>query len=324
MAGRHLSFSFNLEDLKAEQVDIDKLIDSLLSKNNSTAISSSAPALQQRRDSETATTPTSVPTNGRGPGRPRVAKSTTTRPPTSPSPVLADSSPLSTVIACLNKINVQNKRLLDIVETISDKIESVNVNNSMSNNVVSDMVVDAATSVPLSNVNSRLEKIEQNINQTTLFCRGPAVESLIKDSSTSERLSLERLKGDICKRACGEEITSVDISGVRVSVFGKAKKAIKVECPNISSKLHLIRRARERRPQGFYISEFLTESKLKLFHSVRALKKLHPQKIKAVFTRGGNVFYSLVGSDRYFQVTSIGDLNTVLGLDASGGTTRAV
>ena len=92
---------------------------------------------------------------------------------------------------------MQNKRLLDIVETISDKIESVNVNNYMSNNVVSDTVVDTATSVPLSNVNSRLEKIEQNINQSTLICRGHAVKRLIKDSSSSERLSLERLKGDI-------------------------------------------------------------------------------------------------------------------------------
>ena len=109
-----------------------------------------------------------------------------------------------------------------------------------------------------------------------------------------------------------------------MSVFGKAKKAIKVECPNISSKLHLIGRARETRPLDFYISEFLTESKLKLFHSVRAIKKLHPQKIEAVFSRGGNVFYSLVGSDRYIQMTTIGDLNTVLGLDASGGTTRTV
>ena len=227
MAVRHLSFNFNLEDLKTEQVDIDKLIDSLLGKNNSTATSSSAPALQQIRDNETATTPTSIPTKGRGLGRPRVVKSTTSRPPTLPAPVLADSSPLSTVIACLNKTNVQNKTLLDIVEPISDKIESLNVNHSTSNIVVSDTVVDTATSVALLHVNSRLEKIEQNINQTAFICHGPAVESHIEDSSSSERLSLERLKGDICKRACGEDITSVDISGVRVSVFGKAKKAIK-------------------------------------------------------------------------------------------------
>ena len=59
---------------------------------------------------------------------------------------------------------------------------------------MSDSVVDTATSVPLSNINSRLEKIEQNINQTTLNCCGPAVENLIKESSSSERLSLERLK----------------------------------------------------------------------------------------------------------------------------------
>ena len=100
----------------------------------------------------------------------------------------------------------------------------------------------------------------------------------------------KKKKKKICKRACGEEITSVDISGVRVSAFGKAKKAIKVECPNIASKLHLMRRARERRPQGFYISEFLTESKLKLFHSVRALKKITSTKNKSCFYKGRKRF----------------------------------
>ena len=30
MAGSHIGLNFNLEDLKGEQVDIDKLIDSLL------------------------------------------------------------------------------------------------------------------------------------------------------------------------------------------------------------------------------------------------------------------------------------------------------
>ena len=40
MAGSHIGLNFNLEDLKGEQVDIDKLIDSLLSSSNSTGSSS--------------------------------------------------------------------------------------------------------------------------------------------------------------------------------------------------------------------------------------------------------------------------------------------
>ena len=322
MDGRHLNFNFNLEDLKSEQVDIDKLIDGLLN-NNSATTSSSGSTLQQRRGSEVATTPISGPVRGRGPGRPRTSRVPNPRPPTSPAPVLSENSPLSAIIECLNKINTQNKRLLDIVEGISDKVESGSVLDSESNGTMSEAVRGSEVSGLFTNVNSRLDKIEQNINQTTLICRGPAVESLIKDSSSGEKPDLERLRGEICEKACGEEVENFNISGVKVSVFGKAKKCVRVECQSLASKIHLIKKTRLRKPQGFYVNEFLTESKLKIFHSLRSLKKLHPQKIKSVFSRGGNVFYSLYDTDRFYQVSSVNDLNNLQGLDAWGTTTPA-
>ena len=81
---------------------------------------------------------------------------------------------------------------------------------------------------------------------------------------------------------------------VRVSVFGRARKALKVECPILTSKVQVIKKARERKPQGLFVNEFLTESKLKLFMNARALKKLHPSKLKAVFTRGGGMCITLL------------------------------
>ena len=63
------------------------------------------------------------------------------------------------------------------------------------------------------------------------------------------------------------------------------------------------------------MSEFLTPSKLKLFHNLRNLKKQHPQKIKSVFTRSGSILYTLHSSNRVFQVNSIEDLRDIGGLE---------
>ena len=322
MAGSHVGFTFNIEDLKSEQIDIDKLIDSLLNNNNTAPPSSPATASQRRGSEVNNNTPTSAPLRNRGPGRPRTTKAANPKPPKSPAPVLPEDAPLNVIVDCLNKINLQNKKLLDIVESITVKIENVSEVNKNSSEVVSDPNVVPAAVGALSDVNNRLEKLEQNVNQNVLICRGANVESLIKKSEVDGKPSLERLKGDLCKSVCGEEVTNINISEVKVSVFGKAKKAVKVECPNLASKVHIIKKARARKPQGLFVNEFLTDNKLKLFFNARALKKLHPNKIKAVFTRGGNVCYSLADTNRFYQISSIGELRGALGLDESEGAGR--
>ena len=149
---------------------------------------------------------------------------------------------------------------------------------------------------------------------------GGAVDDLVGASSSSgESPNLERLKGDICKVACGEDVTGIDIINTRVSIIGKHKKCVKISCPNSLSKLHLLKKTRARKPEGFYISEFLTPARLKLFHNLRNLKKQHPNKIKSVFTRGGNVSYTLHNSDRVFQVSGLGDLNNIIRPEISEG-----
>ena len=315
MEGRHVDF--NLEDLRDEQNNIDKLIESLLSYNPTSSTSS---LLQQRRESEVSASPT--PIRGRGPGRPRGSK-TTGKTPSSPSPVISENSSLCAVIQCLNKLNLQNKRLLDIVEVVSEKVESARTLSNEPSGVAVDASAISPPSQSLASVSDRLEKIEQNININTLICRGSAVEELIKDSSSGESPNLDRLKGDICRTACGEEVTEIDITNVQVSVFGKGRKSVKINCPNSAAKLCLLKKTRTRKPEGFFISEFLTANKLKVFHNLRALKKQNPQKIKSVFTRGGNILYTLHNSNRLYQASCLSDLSDILGSEVPEGAPNA-
>ena len=165
----------------------------------------------------------------------------------------------------------------------------------------------------LDGVSDRLERIEQNLNSNSLICRGPAVEELINKSSSTQLPTSERLKGEVCSAVCGEEITGVDVNSLQLTIFGRNKKCIKLNCVNPSSKLHLLKKARERRPEGFYLSEFLTANKLKVYYNLRQLKKQHPNKIKSVFTRGGNILYTLHNSNQVFQATAISDLSNIVG-----------
>ena len=104
----------------------------------------------------------------------------------------------------------------------------------------------------------------------------------------------------------------------------KTKKCVKINCQNPVSKLHLLKQARIRKPEGLFVSEFLTAAKLKVFHNLRALKKQHPQKIKSVFTRGGNILYTLQNSNQVYQASSLNDLTNILGSDLSEGSSTTV
>ena len=315
MESGHLDFT--LEDIRVEQESIDKLIDSLLSFNPASSSTSS----RQSSGNDNIASP--APIRGRGPGRPKVQKTSATRPPLSPSPLPSEGTSLSTIIQCLNKLNVQNKRLLEFVENVSENVKKCTRTVNSESNGGDDVVNQQQQSI--DDVNSRLEKIEQNINANNLVCRGGAVDDLIRASSLSgEPPNFERLKGDICKIACGEDITGVDIVNTRVSIIGKAKRCIKISCANSQSKLHILKKTRARKPEGFYISEFLTPTKLKVFHNLRNLKKQHPNKIKSVFTRGGNVSYTLHNSDRVFQVSHLSELNNIVRPETPQGSSGLV
>ena len=107
-------------------------------------------------------------------------------------------------------------------------------------------------------------------------------------------------------------MTGVDVGSLQVSHFGRDKKAIKVVCSNQTSRNHLLRQARQKRPNGIFLFEFLTTEKLSLFYRLRQLKRQHPEKIKSAFTRGGNIFYRLSDSDRITQVSSPQDLTGII------------
>ena len=113
-------------------------------------------------------------------------------------------------------------------------------------------------------------------------------------------------------RLCGDEITGIDVRDLQVTLCGRDRKSVRLNCTNPASKIHLLKQARRKKPNGIFVNEFLTSSKFKIYKNLRQLKTLHPDKIKAVFTRNGNKLYTRSDSNQVIQVSSLTDLNSIV------------
>ena len=140
-------------------------------------------------------------------------------PPSSPVPSGSTSGiSLDAVVECLNKINDQNKQLLNFVEVLADKVEkntsAVNTTTSQGENPQ-----PIEWNTVLEGVTNRIEKIEQNLNSNTLICRGPTVEGLIVEFTVAGgstnlvrpcvAIKLQVLMFGICRQASTVVIESV-------------------------------------------------------------------------------------------------------------------
>ena len=104
-------------------------------------------------------------------------------------------------------------------------------------------------------------------------------------------------------------INSQDIT--RVSIYGKARKIIKVVCISEIVKKDILKQVKISKPKDIFISEFLTSIRNKLFYELRQLKKSYHTKVFAVYTRDGNLFYKLSSEPNKFNIirTSVDIMN---------------
>ena len=297
MAGSHIGTSvLNIEE---EQKEIDELISSLLEYKPATKNSSATPQLR--------TTPITANRSAKSRGRPPKLK-----PPVSArSPSVSETSigpqelpSIGLLITCIEKINNQNKVLLDLVKELDSKVQNQSTIKPMDSVDVAanSEVTDSAT--PQSSVSSevlrtvveKVDKIEESINSRILICRGPEVSKKIASSTENSAIDFGKLKAQLCVAVCGSEITKIGVESFGISVFGKNRNSLKIDCNNISIKNFLLKQIRSRKPKGIYLIEFLSPEKRKIHNKLVTLKKENPSIIKAVYVRGG-VIYGKVNQD---------------------------
>ena len=291
MSGSHVSLP--ALDIEREQQVIDSLITSLQqykpTRRSSRDLNSAASA---------ATTPKSAPLKA-GRGRPPKNKEVPSSPVVPVGDALCENS-LELVIECLNKLNSQNQKLFNLVTELDSKVQEQNKTIETLNTKIASCVEkipspsDDASPPPtnelFSTVVKRVNKIEENINSHLLLCRGPAVIKKITDSKVNGVVDLDKVKAEICAEVCGETVSRISVLALGVSIYGKNKNLLKIECASVNVRDHLLEQARKRKPAGIYLAEFLSPEKLKLHRRVNELKREFPGNIRAVYIRRGDIF----------------------------------
>ena len=133
-------------------------------------------------------------------------------------------------------------------------------------------------------------------NSNILLCSGQIIDDVIQSPpETLKDVVIAKISHAIPDVVDGEEI-------VRVTPFGRRRKHVKIECSSAYIKNKIINRARQVRPSNMYFSEFLTQRRNKMLHALRSLKVKYPNRIQAVYTRNGNLFYKIGGADGFRRV----------------------
>ena len=77
---------------------------------------------------------------------------------------------------------------------------------------------------------------------------------------------------------------------------------------NEYKKKQLIITLKRLQPDQIYVSEFLIQARLKLYHQLRVLAKSNKDKILRVFTRNGNIMYKNAITNEVKIVSSKNDI----------------
>ena len=297
MASSHLSFGeINIEE---EQKEIDRLVKLLLEYKPKKKIDSE----HQARDNSPGHLLTPKATSGtKGRGRPAKARANTALSSHSVSDTGAESSDppsFELLVECIEKINNQNKILLNKVSELDSRIResgSTQPSSDPESSASAEPSSSASLNLNFKSMSEKVDKIESNLNSRLLICRGPTVTRKITSHSRSSTTELEKIKAELCIDICGTDIAKISVDSFDISLFGKNRDSLKIECNNAGVKKFLLNQARQKRPLGIYLVEFLSADKRKIHNSLVSLKKENPAIIKAVYVRGG-IIYGKIGED---------------------------
>ena len=217
MASSHVEIS--LSTIQEEQANIDKLIDSLLS--STATASQSGPFVADLKEINTPVTKSPTQSK-RGRGRPPNHRLNS-----SSSPVSREASKkpfFDVVIECINKLNLQNKKLLEYVESLTKNVNTQKCVRAEANgeSPQNNQILKHQESINVG-VSDCLEKIEQNLNCNVLICRGPGTAEVINQVKVGSSVNYEGLKGNLCRAICGDEVTEIDIKNLRVTIWSRKK-----------------------------------------------------------------------------------------------------
>ena len=218
----------------------------------------------------------------------------------------------------LMKSNKLNKILLERLDTLNDKYNSLldklegnresiavtgpssPLNQSSSQTAPGNVLKNVSLrSKETDNLHLKVDTLEQRLNSNILIFSGSIVNNLTEENVETEFLNHVKNLDD--------NLSSENFN--KISVFGKNKKQLKVTCSSVGVKNNILRKSRIRKLENSYFNEFLTSTRHSIFYRLRQLKKRHPDVIRSVYTRNGDVYYKKTdNNNKYINVQTINDV----------------
>ena len=201
------------------------------------------------------------------------------------------------IIDCLRKLNERNKVLTNRVVELDSQVQEQNRKIEDLSTVVASRSNDSAIdSREINKVTDRVKKLENevldgSIHSHFLLCRGPKVISKIQECTDEGVLNLDQIKAELCNEICGENVSEISVDSLCLNLHGRERNMLKIECSNTNTRNFLIKQARNRRPTGIYVVEFLPYDKVQLYRRLNDLRKENHRKKSRVSSYVVPIFF---------------------------------
>ena len=134
----------------------------------------------------------------------------------------------------------------------------------------------------------------------------------IQESTENGVINLDQIKAEICNDICGESVSEISVDSLSLNLHGKDRNMLKIECTNTATRNFLIKQARNRKPHGVYVVEFLPYEQARIYRSLHNLRKEnHRKKIQSIRIRGISIFCKTEAHNDFVPVTSLFDVETI-------------
>ena len=199
-----------------------------------------------------------------------------------------------------NDIKTELQNVEVKIKTVSDdnKVLKKNVNNPKFLECDNEMI---------NGLQEKISKLEQNAVNDCVVMQGNKVDEIVREADANKDDIDKKIKEYLSSIFVDEDKHLID-NIYNVKIYGRNLKFLKLQLSNQTTKKQFIISIKKLRPNHVFVSEFLIQSRLKLFHEVRIFARDNKDKIDQVFTRNGNILYKDARTKKISIISSLNEI----------------
>ena len=209
----------------------------------------------------------------------------------------------SDIGATRNDISETNKKIDDTLArvcTLEEDNKELNAKATQLETRVATLESGTLQSDIVQGIESRLDEIEQRTMHSKLILSTVEPIQLVQDTRHQTSAISSYLTENL-------QIPANELVSISAHQMGNTKKKFTIDVGDPDLRYKLFAKCRTLRPQGFFLSEFLTKKRHKLLYDIRKLRESTPN-LKKIFTNHGRIFIVVDGLENPKPVDTLDDV----------------